>query len=689
MKFLTKTILILIFFLAFHAGIASAATIGLPLHNAGLVGYWPMDEGGGLKAQDRSGQYNNGTLTSMDASTDWVSGKYGGALDFDGVNDYVDVTSIGISGIASRTITGWVKIRAYGNDDGIWSMGIAGTAKDFSLELTATPGVITFNGWNRDFDFTIPSNVYGWHHIAITYDGSYVRAYVDGVELNSGNFTDLNTTDSGIEFGRSRGSSYSNTVIDEVRIYNRTLSADEVTRLYKLGRPRLGVSPKNLLTNGLLGHWTFDGLDMNATRALDSTPNAYHGTLTGGPVSSLGKVGQALSFDGTNTVSIPAGIQLALSGGTEVTLAGWFKGSQIQSMIRLQNGGYIILTWNGAEKSLVSTDGITTGLDFGGQNLEDGEWHHVAMTWKKNTTNGWVNYVDGNIANQKDSADVNLPLLGAASYLGSHNGSSEFMTGQLDDIRIYNRALSSAEIKKIYDVTKGSVYNKTNKDRLTNGLVGHWTFDGPDMNATQALDSTANANHGTLSGPTRAIGKVGQALSFDGVDDYINAGSDSSLDNLTTITISAWIYPTGWGEATWGRILVKGNAAGGFFFLSNDATEGVETLNFFQNFSTTDGYWRTPTSSMVLNKWQHVAVTYDRSSTSNDPILYIDGVSKSVTEISGYTPAGSDLDDSAEDLYIGNTPDNSRTFAGKIDEVRVYNRILTPEEISIIYNIGR
>ena len=66
---------------------------------------------------------------------------------------------------------------------------------------------------------------------------------------------------------------------------------------------------------------------------------------------------------------------------------------------------------------------------------------------------------------------------------------------------------------------------------LTNGLVGNWTFNGPDMNATKALDTSGQGNHGALTnGPARAAGKVGQALSFDAVDDFVSVPNSSSID---------------------------------------------------------------------------------------------------------------------------------------------------------------
>src|SRR5437867_1258430 len=81
---------------------------------------------------------------------------------------------------------------------------------------------------------------------------------------------------------------------------------------------------------------------------------------------------------------------------------------------------------------------------------------------------------------------------------------------------------------------------------LNSGLVGWWTFDGKDVAGVTAYDRSGNANSGTLTnGPTKTIGKIGQALNFDGTDDYVQLPGppSASLDSIGTTTMSVWIYP--------------------------------------------------------------------------------------------------------------------------------------------------
>ena len=93
----------------------------------------------------------------------------------------------------------------------------------------------------------------------------------------------------------------------------------------------------------------------------------------------------------------------------------------------------------------------------------------------------------------------------------------------------------------------------TNPD-LERGLVGHWTFDGEDVNiATNVItDRSGSGNNGKTFGmdtaTTTAFGKIGQAFEFDGVDDYISVPDDDSLDTISAISISTWFYKRSLGN---------------------------------------------------------------------------------------------------------------------------------------------
>ncbi len=194
-----------------------------------------------------------------------------------------------------------------------------------------------------------------------------------------------------------------------------------------------------------------------------------------------------------------------------------------------------------------------------------------------------------------------------------------------------------------------------------------------------ANDSSLPNQNGVATGIAYSTGIVGQAATFDGTNSIVNLGSDASLDNVFDGggTISAWINPSGWGEGGFGRIVDKAvNTSGGNGFALQIAgtAPGNGQIIFDQSFSGTVGQWRTNPGTISLNSWQDVVVSYDSSSASNVPTIYINGIQQSL--IFSSTPVGTASSDAAQDFTIGNQITAlDRTFDGQIDEVRISTTI--------------
>jgi len=179
------------------------------------------------------------------------------------------------------------------------------------------------------------------------------------------------------------------------------------------------------------------------------------------------------------------------------------------------------------------------------------------------------------------------------------------------------------------------------------------------------------------------------ALDFiDGSSHKVNCGSAASLDNIAQKTVMAWIFLDDYGGGNQPFICCKvptGGGTPGWILRARGSTgpSPRQNLRFEQFFSTASGLWGTPNQSILTATWYHVAVTYDRGSASNDPVMYINAVSQTVTEHS--TPSGSASDDSAQDFLIGNLNDNFRSWEGRLSDLRVYNRLLSAAEIQTIH----
>jgi len=212
------------------------------------------------------------------------------------------------------------------------------------------------------------------------------------------------------------------------------------------------------------------------------------------------------------------------------------------------------------------------------------------------------------------------------------------------------------------------------------GPVAYWSFDNA---ADPGHDDSGNGHDGTIIGAESADGIFGKALRFDGNGDYVNVPDADGLDPVSTqeITIAAWVNLSTYEAQNSGVFFgIVGKTAnirpnGSYLFgIWNDSAAANETgkLSFFV---APDQYVYS-NSLVPLNKWVHVAVTHD---SSNITTIYIDG-QIDTTDNSTITQ---DFENNDKDLRIGYSGRHSDYFYGSLDEVRIYNRALSEEEISV------
>ena len=213
-----------------HIRESADSTTSLPTN--GLVGYWKLDEGNNSNAEDSSGNDNNGTLIN---SPTWTTGQFGQALKFDGIDDYVEINDHNSLKPANITVSVWVNITNEMNWDGIVSkMDTDLWDKGYCIALdNQTPKNFMWFINNESTTTLIPTTS-GWIYLVGTYDGSVLKFYKNGILEDT-----LNDTDGIIHhaqpvmIGNVAGAGYYlDGMIDNVRIYNRALSAVEVQVLY-------------------------------------------------------------------------------------------------------------------------------------------------------------------------------------------------------------------------------------------------------------------------------------------------------------------------------------------------------------------------------------------------------------------------------------------------------------------------
>jgi hypothetical protein len=168
--------------------------------------------------------------------------------------------------------------------------------------------------------------------------------------------------------------------------------------------------------------------------------------------------------------------------------------------------------------------------------------------------------------------------------------------------------------------------------------------------------------------------------------DAIGFGTLPQVLNLTNRSFSFWLYPDTYSVAGNGDTIfsIASPTGGEIVYLTTDK------LVFIRAFSTTSGVWTTAANVPGLGAWSHIVITYNQSSASNDPIIYVNGVSVSVTEFTA--PVGTALSEYGGVLDIGNSSALSSAYSGclngKIFDPRIYNRILSAAEVTELYNAG-
>ena len=268
-----------------------------------------------------------------------------------------------------------------------------------------------------------------------------------------------------------------------------------------------------------------------------------------------------------------------------------------------------------------------------------------------------------------------------------------YVKGIIDDVRIYNRALSAGEVQQLYKLGAAKLAVSP-VNSLKSGLVGYWTFDGKDTNwgTNKTNDLSGQGNTGTMTSMSTTtspvVGKIGQGLKFNGVNDCVVLGTPSSLTNLGAVSVSAWIKPVSVANPNMTMVLKardnNSNFEGWAFYPQN--TSGlINSLNFMATFSTTQLFVESVANVIVNGQWQHVAVAWNGGTVASEIALYVNGIK--VANNFGQNGVGTRADDVVRNAVIGGCAANSY-FNGLIDDVRIYNRALSAGEVQQLYKTG-
>ncbi len=206
---------------------------------------------------------------------------------------------------------------------------------------------------------------------------------------------------------------------------------------------------------------------------------------------------------------------------------------------------------------------------------------------------------------------------------------------------------------------------------VANGLLAWWKMD--ETGGTTAFDSSGNGVNATVNGATFGAGYLSNALFFNGT----TSDATFASPDTTQITLAAWVRCDAQGNSVYPRIFdTPGYRL--FFRFDGQGTNGVD----FATYSTANGDWFSGMNTITNGMWCHVAASYDRSSFANVPTLYVNGRKiSSPTVIT--TPSGTQPPYSGTGC-IGNTVGLTRAWKGPIDDLRIYNRLLSDAEVKVL-----
>lgn len=709
---------------------------------SGLVGHWRLDESSGTTAFDATGNNDLTYSNSADPSTDSVAGKLGTAIDLDlskatNGNVSVDGDISPITATHDLTVSAWIYYK--GNPDTDGAVSIIDLPGYFTLRKATFDPRLQFTtvAWDTTndvewFGTIVPDT---WMHVAVTYSyddpvNTPPQTYINGVPLPLTSFSTAGSfsapVDNRIVIGKRYDSSSSTLpgIIDDVRIYNRVLTAEEVRYLYESRDGNIKYD-----TDARVPKY-FNGDSWQAMGSKTYTPNA-------------------VTFDGTNDyLNRGAGLTGAVDG-KKFTASFWARYDGATS------GSYSVLNSNPSRFSLAHAGGGVGNMQFilrnasgtilanhscGPSSYTIGHWYHYLISVDvSNPANVqcYVDDADGGVSTYTANVDDMVDFTTSDVFVGAVGGGGNKFNGALADLWVdfgtYIDFSVASNRRKFIDAGGSPVYlgadgslptgsapdiflsgdtatwhtndgtgggfteNGALTDAITepggpflptDGLVGYWKLD--EVSGSSVIDY-ASANNGTYqdeNGATTNVKSVsgvhGGALDFNGYKVALGNTKDLDFSSTNAFTISAWVKPP--AEVAGSTIFHRGASLSGnmsYYFGRYNIDPSRWRVIIRDGTSNYDLF--TPSGTVKTDQWLLMTATWDGTNVR----LFENDVEIATSP----NLAGVTLADDPTPVYqltaIGN---NGRytdaPFNGPIDDVAVYDRALSAGEISALYNFG-
>ncbi|MEU0254730.1 LamG-like jellyroll fold domain-containing protein [Streptomyces sp. NPDC006184] len=601
-------------------------------------GMWQLDDA--ATAPTVKGTAPERTVLLSGGATPNVPGAKGTAVSFDGVDDYAatDIPVIDTSG--SFSVSAWVRLAAVPDHAAVAVTQPGNNSPGFEIYYSAGYDRWVFSQHTSDTpgssSVTAMASTGGavkageWTHLVGTYSSGSdeLKLYINNQLAGTASYSSPWDARRGLQFGASslNGSrtNFFPGAIDEVQIFDKPLSAAEVTQLYG----------KSSLTAGRPARAVFamdETADATQLTGRAEVPDAA--LMNGAKPGQAGIAGKALTLDGIDDYATTG--RPVLNNQSSFAISAWAKLPKTKpdhaAIVATQAGAhraglelYYSKTydrWAANEYSADSTDATPIrAMQADGQTAYGDTWTHLVAV-HDTVANKLILYVNGAKAGETD-LQANWYAGGAVQIgAGSYDGQpGSFFPGQIDDIRLFDRPTSAQEIQQLF--------------RQRPLVKGRWTFEKASGSPLVTPDTSASANGMTLSGGAHLdAGWVDGGVTLDGVNDY-GTTSTVPVDTSASFTVTAWAQAAA----------IPGK---GVTLLSVPGTTQSAFTVRYEPSNTPDsdpGRWRiamasADSSSATLTQvdnsqfyspteWTHLALVYD--GFSKHLTLYVNGEQEEV-----------------------------------------------------------
>lgn len=649
------------------------------ISDAGAVGYWPL----GVSARDYASDVTTAFNATPQNGPTQAVGRFGetaGAYNLNGTNQYFSASASNLSqGTNPSTMCAWIKLAALPapaaqpmvivGHGGALSNGMRG----LGLRNNAGTHVIQFRGRSSDLEFPFTMPVGTWNHICGTFQHvstgtQWASVFVNGHLVGRADTpTDWNTDPNGLVIGGLllSGDIYFNGQIAEVRVYSRVLNESEINELAQDAAQGLSGASFNSGAIGLLSHYNFDPL-AGAPTLTDAGALGYTMALGGvAPAAANGKGGDsagAYVYSGGAYLNSAVTANALPSGAHPRTMCAWVNLANYPALgtwmsvvgygpnTAFQQSGLAV--YNPSGNTVVNFESESGERVVGTNKIPLNTWSHICVTFDSSLTARV--YLNGVLEGTSTMASTSTAT-STSLYIGVDPVSllAPF-SGKIDDVRIYNNALSAAQIRQFGVQIPDSLVTRFDMVDAPSGTItdiSGWSNNGTGSGITQVPD------HSQL--PNQAYRFINQRLT----------GTSVATDAIDKVTMSAWIRLTGSTGANQ-IVVINGNSGASGYTLHLDSSENIRLLCGGVGSASPSPPYKIP-----QNVWTHVAAVKNGTWT-----LLVNGAPLSMG--SDCTPAVPSSN--AGNVYIGANQINTEFFRGDIDDVHIYAKALTTSDVRAI-----